>query len=307
MDEIEKKLYTFVGSANTNGACQGFQGFRQRKGTCWLNAIFNALFASKKGSVLTRALYVDWVIGFRDATNKKKRDIQRQFVEAYEISCDGGHSLSNGFRVEALISKLHSADQSMFPNIGSQKGFKSEYYIHNLLIYMGINPKQIVWITIQSDFQDYYAKVSKKVFENREAMVVLVHIEQPIEPEERLTLPVNYLKINNVYDLDACILSERQLGPGAEGGHAIAGVTRARSRALIDSNGSRTKFDWASSDHKTTETATPGYIWSSRSHKRTLIYYHATLLELYLKKMGGIATAYLQGTKDTSALKKLVK
>ena len=247
-------------------ACTDTIGFTQTYGTCWFNAICNAMFFSDMGNKLMRALYVDWVCGVRSSDPARLKLLQRfrtmmelttappeRMLDGYTIGTagkDGRSRLLPPVRAELLVKALHNHSPTHFKNIGRDYGyFENRSYLKELFIFLGIPRERIANLQYRGRrTSDFKANLSELLQRKRSRpVVILVYLDMA----ERSAMP---RKINispgmfeqqvergSEYVLDATVLINSDLH---RGGHAIAGVTCGGRPMIIDSNLGKHTRQW---------------------------------------------------------------
>jgi hypothetical protein len=295
------------GRASRKETCNSMVGFVQKKGTCWLNSICNALFFSDLGSKLVRSLYVDWVVGVRAGEDVRRNSVLDYFARMADVSSLKAADQKDGriVKLEVVLNKLNRYSNKGLRSIGPNNGYLSSTYIKKLYVFLGVPlekmcfvPKTIACVRKAQVVDAVLSRISTR---KTSPLVVFVQVSSRLSEDAPRSFEDEQ---GNRYVLDSSIV--RITNKKKTGGHAIAGVTCGGSRLIVDSNIKRDKapatrsnttrivpFDWDVADTDPVRTLTLPDVNITPKNVSLLVYYNSGLLNCHYNVSKFIADEYL--------------
>lgn len=251
-------------------------------GTCWFNALLMALFYSDyMRAYLKKNMMKDYTNNENNNENNNNNNIGKNdklLSSIKEILSDKFHKRSEEtfslfhkkLRPENILNSLHKLNPKMFyihTGLGKTKlGNRAEYYLPNLLTYLGVN-SNVLYFDMKSSYYYndkklsslYYSRINKdpfvkkkelnyyhptktvgKKYRNKNVDIIVITTILDNEPTNYKNKYTSTFELNDkmefnnkTYTLDSLLLSSFNIDT-CKKGHVISGVTCNNKRYMYN-------------------------------------------------------------------------
>jgi hypothetical protein len=303
-----------VNAFDARATCMSTVGILQEAGTCWFNAMCNAIFFSDWGRVFVRCMYPDWVTGYLAPKDKARYNRLRLFRMMADLAWEPNtietmvpvkttRIINSLRRYCALDEKGKVSDKLFFPimNTGKNSGGLEYLWLRRLLEFLGANsvlhlPRGHGKYAMFGGTYQYVLDAIEYEERYRRFRPLAIVIACGSDMNDRI--PKSQTFFGATYVADSAVV--------AGNGHAMAGVTCHDQHYVVDSNGNWIervgkwdrgklpgqdrvkKVDWLDCQPFTTLTHKD---FEYRDYSRTIIYWDVETLKNMWNSSKGVAKA----------------